>query len=102
MGQQQKLEVSLAMSSLRETEQMHLPPSHIHQMTASLPHSPPPSALGSEPAPSLSGTRQEEAPIPSQVFSSLTNLKKSPLAFNTARGRGAPGEACGTAALGGL
>lgn len=96
MGRQQELKVSFAMSNLREAEQTHFPPSHTRQMTASLPRSPPPSALGSEPALPLSGTRQEEALIASQVFSSPTNPKKSPLASNTARGRGPPAEACST------
>jgi len=78
------------MSPLKETEQMYFPPSYIHEMTASLPRSPPPSAPGSEPVQSLSGMRQgkKKALIGSEVFSSLTNLekKKSPLVFNKAWG----------------
>lgn len=66
------------MSPLKATEQMYFPPSHIHELTASLPRSPPPSAPGLEPAQSLSGTRQgkKKALIGSEVFSSLTNLRE--------------------------
>lgn len=69
------------MSPSKETEQMYFPPSYIHEMTVSLPRSPPPSALGLEPAQPLSGMRQgkKNTLIGSEVFSSLTNLKEKRL-----------------------
>lgn len=57
-GRRRRDKVLFKMSPLKETEQMYFPPSYIHEMTASLPRSTPPSAPGSEPAQPLSGTRQ--------------------------------------------